>query len=242
MALRQAEHAVAGAEADFRIAIALHDRGDKGVDMGTDVACTIFELCAGVLDIGALVRLGLMLLERGGTPPGIAAQMACDLFAAVEHVDQPAAQADIDLLADIRVGHGIEMALDGNVIVAMDRVLAPHRPLPALVRQRLHMRDIDALEAAEAVLARTVGIGFLVDLSHPGCNRPVQRCQIMEDMVAQRRQDPALDQEDSIFDQCLVSGLPDPRRQALNVVMLEQVGVGLVQDRARSVTGSSLLP
>ena len=93
------------------------------------------------------------------------------------------------------------------------------------------MGEIDALEPAVAVLARAIGIGALVDLQDPGGDRPVQRRQVMEDMVAQRRQDPALNVKHSLFDESLVARAPDPRRQALDAVMFEQIGVGLVQDR-----------
>ena len=57
--------------------------------------------------------------------------------------------------------------------------------------QALYVREVDALEAAVAGLARTVGIGPAVDLPDLGGDRPVQRRQIMEDVVAQRREDPA---------------------------------------------------
>ena len=47
-------------------------------------------------------------------------------------------------------------------------------------------------------------------------------------MVAQRRQDPALNVKHSLLDESLVARAPDPRRQALDAVMFEQIGVGLV--------------
>ena len=157
--------------------------------------------------------------------------MAGDLPAPVEDVDHQSAQPHIDLLADILVGHRVEVPLDGDVVIGVDRVLAPLRALPAPVRQGPHVGEIDALEPAVAVLARAIGIGALVDLQDPGGDRPVQRRQVMEDMVAQRRQDPALNVKHSLFDESLVARAPDPRRQALDAVMFEQIGVGLVQDR-----------
>ena len=53
----------------------------------------------------------------------------------------------------------------------------------------------------------------------------------MEDMVAQRREDPAFSMKHTLFDESLVAGAPNARREALGAVMVEQIGVGLVQDR-----------
>ena len=135
---------------------------------------------AGGLDPGALVGLRLVLLDGGGAAPGVAADMAGDVPAPEEDVDQVAAQADIDLLADMLVGHRVEVVIYGDVVIAVDRVLAPHRVLPPPLRQRLHVGEIDALEAAVAVLAGTVGIGPSVDLPDLGGDRPVQRRQVMD--------------------------------------------------------------
>ena len=123
------------------------------------------------------------------------------------------------------------MPLDGDMVVGVHRVLAPLRALPAPVRQGPHVGEIDALETAVPRLAGAVGIGPVVDLPDPGGDRAVQRRQIMEDMVAQRRQDPTLNVKHSLFDESLVARAPDPRRQALDAVMFEQIGIGLVQDR-----------
>ncbi len=65
------------------------------------------------------------------------------------------------------------------------------------------MRGINAFEPAEAVLAGAVPIGVQVELPDLGCNRPVQR-----------RQDLALDQQDTVLDESLVPGLSDPCRSA----------------------------
>ena len=50
-------------------------------------------------------------------------------------------------------------------------------------------------------------------------------------MVAQRREDPAFSMKHTLFDESLVAGAPNARREALGAVMVEQIGVGLVQDR-----------
>ena len=58
VAAGQPENAVAGAEAELRVGVALHDRGDEGVDMGADIPGLLLQPGAGVLDAGALVRPG----------------------------------------------------------------------------------------------------------------------------------------------------------------------------------------
>ena len=125
-------------------------------------------------DAGALMRLGLMFLEGDGAAPVVAPQMAGDLPAAVEDVDHLAAQTDIDLLADVLVGHRVEAPLDGDVIVGVHGVRAPQRTLPAPLGQWVHVRKIDGLEALVAGLAGAVGVGPGVDLPDPGGDRPVQ--------------------------------------------------------------------
>ena len=147
VAAGQPENAVAGAEAELRIGVALHDRGDEGVDMGADIPGLLLQPGAGVLDAGALVRPGLVFPERGGAALGLAAEMAGDLPAPVHRSAQP----HIDLLADILVGHRVEVPLDGDVVIGVDPVLAPLRALPAPVRQGPHVGEIDALETAVAV-------------------------------------------------------------------------------------------
>ena len=231
MAAGQAEDAVAGAEAELGIGVALQDRRDEGEDVGADLARVPLEAGAGVLDAGALVRPRLMLLARGGAALVRAPQMAGDLPAAVEDVDHLAAQADVDLLADVGVGHRVEVPLDGDVVVGVDPVLAPERALPAPLRQRPHMGKVDGLEALVAALAGAVGIGPGVELPDPGGDRPVERRQVVEDLLAQRRQDPAFDMEHALLHRTLVAWPPDPRREALDPVMVEQVGIRLVQDR-----------
>ena len=198
---------------------------------GADVPRPLLDPGAGGLDAGALVRLGLVLLKRGGAAPGADARMACDLPAPVERVDHSAAQANIDLLADMPAGRGVEAVVDGYAVVGMNLVPAPDGALPAPIRQRSHVRGVDAVEPAEAVLAGAVRIGLPVDLPDPGRDRPVQRCRIMEDMVAQRRRDLALDRQDSVLDEPLVPGLSDPRGLARDAAAPKQVGIGLVQDR-----------
>ena len=115
VAVCQPENAEAGAEAELRIAVTLHDRGDERVDMGPQIPGLVFEPCPGGLYAGALMRLRLMLLERGGASLGLAADVGGDLPATMEDFDHRSAQAHIDLLADVLVGHRVEMPVDGDV-------------------------------------------------------------------------------------------------------------------------------
>ena len=115
VALGQPEHAVAGAEAELRIVLPLHEHDDEVEDMGPDIARVLLQLGAGGLDAGALVRLRLVFLDGGGAAPGVAAYMAGDVPAPEEDVDQVAAQAYVDLLADELMGHRVEVVVDGDV-------------------------------------------------------------------------------------------------------------------------------
>ncbi|MCY4467379.1 MAG: hypothetical protein OXC08_01555, partial [Thiotrichales bacterium] len=46
-----------------------------------------------------------------------------------------------------------------------------------------------------------------VDLPDPGGNRPVQRRQIVEDVIAQRREDPAFAMQHTMLDETLIDCL-----------------------------------
>ncbi len=89
-----------------------------------------------------------MFLGGGRTALLVAPQVAGDLPTAVEDVNHLAAQAVIDLLADILVGDRVEPVVDRDVVIGVDRVLAPDRALP--VRQRVHLRQVNGLEALVA--------------------------------------------------------------------------------------------
>ena len=45
----------------------------------------------------------------------------------------------------------------------------------------------------------------------------------MEDVLAQGRENPAFGMKHPLFDEPLVAGLPDARREALDAVMVEQI-------------------
>ena len=44
----------------------------------------------------------------------------------------------------------------------------------------------------------------------------------------------------ALFDESLVAGAPNARRESLGAVMVEQIGVGLVQDSANGLTEAGL--
>ena len=69
-------------------------------------------------------------------------------------------------LYDQRLAGWRSLSLQVMNRAGVDRVLAPLSALPAPRRQRLHVREIDALETPLAVLAGAVGVGPGVDLLH----------------------------------------------------------------------------
>lgn len=61
--------------------------------------------------------------------------IARSTLAAVEYLDRPGCRADIDLLADEPVGHGIEELFELDVIIGGDAGQAPFGELVILRRQ-----------------------------------------------------------------------------------------------------------
>jgi len=123
------------------------------------------------------------------------------------------------------------MAVDRDVAVGMDRVLAPLHALPAPVRQRLHVRGVDAPGPDGTAPARAVGLGLPVEFAHPVRDRPVRRGRAMQDMVARRRGNPAFGVKHSVLHGCPVARLPGSCREARDAVMPGRAGVGPVRDR-----------
>ena len=76
----------------------------------------------------------------------IAPLMRSDAPAAVEHLDRAGRDADVDLLADQRMRHRVEEALDLDVIVEPDPGETPLGELVVRLRQRLEGRPLDARE------------------------------------------------------------------------------------------------
>ena len=101
----------------------------------------------------------------------------------------------------------------------------------------VHCKTVSSQETRALLTSRKSVKDALIDMElrpgvgEIGAGAQDERRQIMEDMVAQRRQDPAFAVQHPILDQGLVARLSRTRREALDAVMVEQIGVGLVQHR-----------
>ena len=102
---------------------------DQRLGVRPDVACLAVQALRRPFGI-APVR-ARHVLRQGAVPrSAVAPRMGGDAFAAVEHLDRARRGAGVHLLADQRVRHRVEEALDLDVIVDAD---AGEMPLGILV-------------------------------------------------------------------------------------------------------------
>ena len=159
-ALKQPEHAETGAEALLWVGPIGQHGDDQPFGARPDRARPAPEPLRrpfGVAPMRTRHVIGI-----GAVPAAaIAALMRGDASAAVEHLDRAGRDADVDLLADQRMRHRVEEALDLDVIVEPDPGETPFGELVVRLRQRLEGRPLDTREQivpADAQAAHDVAV------------------------------------------------------------------------------------
>src|SRR6185295_12705968 len=89
------------------------------------------------------------------TPSAIAALVNGDTLATMEDLDRPACRANVDLLADEAVRHGIEEALELDMVVGGDAGQTPFGELVVLHRQAAQHGAFHGLEQMAPADAKT---------------------------------------------------------------------------------------
>src|SRR5712691_755191 len=204
----------------------LHQRGG----LRADGAGPVDETRGGPLEV-ALVRLRHVgrvggVLAADGAPP-----MGRDALAAVKDLDGRRGQARVDVLVQERVGDGVVMAVELDVVVDVDA--SPDLPVAVdegLRGERAERRLIETLEevaAAGAVEPHRPGVEIRQELGDPR----VEGGEGEEGLVTEAGEDPPLRDLHGDFDLRLVSGLRRERRQDDGAVVLREVVVGPLQAR-----------
>ena len=157
--------------------------------------------------------------------------MGGDALAAVEDLDGGRGQARVDVLVHERVGDGVVVAVELDVVVdvdaradlpvAVDEGLGGERPQRGLVQ------PLEELAAAGAVEPHRAGVEIREQLGDPG----VEGGEGEEGLVAEAGEDPPLGDLDGDFDLRLVPGLRRPRGQDDGAVVLREFLVGPLHAR-----------
>src|SRR5579871_1780860 len=141
----QAQNAKAGTQGFFRVSAPLHLLCEHFHGRRADRDSALYQLLVGQVDHGA-VPLRPMRSVRAEMTALSAAHVRSDESLAVENLDAARRESDVDGLADELVWHGIERALDLDVIIQVYFGLLPGRELVWLCRQRPQRRTLGALE------------------------------------------------------------------------------------------------
>src|SRR5690606_30886593 len=123
--------AKACAEPLFRMRATGQNGDDQPLGLWSDRRGPTPEACRRPLRVST-VGTGHMLGVGAVTASAIATLMNGDAPAAVEYLDHPGRGADVDLLADKAVRHGIEEGLELDMIVGGDPSQAPFGELVIL--------------------------------------------------------------------------------------------------------------
>ena len=155
-----------------------------------DACGPAFQALRGPL-AGLAVCLGHVGGDGGMASLVVGTPMAGDASAAVEAFNGVGGAAHVHLFFDERMGHGVVMALDLDVVVDMDPRLFPLGVFVGLDRQGAQRRLVQLLKQG-APAARQFPEGAVVERLKQGPDGAVQLGQGEALTVAQRSQDPAL--------------------------------------------------
>jgi hypothetical protein len=182
--------------------------------------------------VGVTAMAGGHVLRRGGVLAVTgAAHVSGDPLALQEHLDGAQRHPHLDAGAGVAVGHGVEVAIDVDVVVEAHLAHPPLGQDVGLGRQGLQARGVDLLEQLAAGAADVPQDASIVELDQQLGDGGVDLGQAGEAPVAQPSQQPSLDDAHGGLDLGLVARPPGPRRQHGGVVMGRHLGVGAVDLR-----------
>jgi len=95
-----------------------------------------------------LMALGTVLVDADDLPASATARVRSHAAASMEDLDRGRRRADFDHLLHQRVGHAVEVAIEGHVVVDVDRCTRPLAHVETLRRQGLKRRFVQAVKQA----------------------------------------------------------------------------------------------
>ena len=218
----------------LRMWAALQDAGDELTGCGSDLLGPTDEARRRPLGVGAMGAGHV--LGQGGRLPVVASPVRRHAPALEEDLDGRRRIADLDLLAEERKRHAVDVALDDDVIVHVDATQLPVRQDVAVGGQRSERRAVELLvegEAADAELLHRP----VVERVEEDADRPVQGAEAEEGLVAEPGEDPPLHQEYARLDLALVPRLARSRRDDDGAVVGGEVLVGSIDVRLVAAQG-----
>src|SRR5437762_430537 len=158
----------------------------------------------------------------------VAPAMGGDAAAVAEDLDHRRGGADVDALADQRVGDTVVVMVELDVVVDVDAdVGLPRGDVEAARRQWPQRGTIEILpeRAARAVELRERPI---VEPVEPRADRLVRLAEAEEALVAERGEHPALDLLDRVLDFRLVAWPPHAGRDDRGAVVRGELAIGRI--------------
>src|SRR5437867_841874 len=230
VALGQAQDAEARAIALLGMRTVREDRLDQGGRLGADRARPVDEARRRPLQM-ALVRLWHVGRVGGVLPADDTPPMRGDALAAVEDLDGGRGQAGVDVFMNERVGDGVVMAVELDVVVEADA----SADLPVAVDEGFGgewpkgglVQSPEELAATGPVEPHRPGVEIREELGNPR----VERGEGEEGLVTEASEDPPLRDLHGDFDLRLVSRLRWPRRQDDGAVVQREFVIGPLHAR-----------
>jgi hypothetical protein len=198
--------AQAGAEALFGMGAVLQDHLAEQIDRRPDGERLAQDALYGPVGVAAMA--GRHVFRQGGVLSVTgAAHVDRDPGALEEDLDAARRGADFDAGAGMAIGHGVEVAVDIDVIVQADFAQAPLGQGIGLNRQSPEPRRVDLLEKLSASAADMAQGALIVERRQQLADGGVDFGQAVEPPMAQAAQEPALDDPHRRFDLGLSRGL-----------------------------------
>ena len=131
------------------------------------------------------------------------------------------------LLLQKLMRHRVVMAANIDMVIKARAALLPFGVNVRVNGQRLQRRAIQAFKQIAAAGTEMAG-NLTVELIQQWSDGGVHLIKTKETLVAQPCQNPALGQQNSTLDLCLVFGLPGPRRNNGGIVMCRHIPIGAI--------------
>src|SRR5262245_13388359 len=232
VALDERAQATARAQAVLGMASLVEDRPHERVRARTDLLRPRQEVCSGLVVMFAMRRH--VLRQRRHAAAHEAARVRGDALAVVgrEDFDGRGADADLDVVADVRVRHRVvvSVAFDADVVVGPDRREGPVAWIEA-VRRQPHDHGLVELVEEIAPAPLVPAHRAVVEIVEQLRDVLVQLAEREARDVAKAREDPALSDEHACLDLRLVSRARRSRRQNRRRVVVRPLLVRALDGR-----------
>ncbi|AQZ50701.1 hypothetical protein Mame_01336 [Martelella mediterranea DSM 17316] len=178
-----------------------------------------------------------MVGDRTVAAPAIASLMDCYALAAEEYLDRSLRRADVDLLTDEAVRHGIKEAVELGMIVRRHAGKPPFGEFVVLAGQARECGLLDSFEKMAAADAKAPH-DMIVDAIESAGDCGVRLGKREKGLPPQPAEDTGLGETDSVLDLRLVLRTSRPGRQHADATMGRHHGVAAVD--LRIVEGSAV--